>query len=302
MAFRTALFFLAVVSGCGTVHVQYPAGLPRPKIVTIQLYASLVHDRSTGRDVRRYNGVLAMEAGCLKAAMSAGQAVSVYRGSTSSETESTITFFNDSIDPRRAADETGADAIITGTARLTPRSARVEELTMEAVSPGGRKLAQADFSNGDGAEPFEAGEQTCRELFRGWGPPTLSPAPRAAPRSVYVLGGTNEPGEALRDGCAKSVQSAGLKVIASIASTSAVPRGYQTVWKRLAWETGADSFIATQGAFPLDGAPQVAEALVWLTDASGIVQNGSFFDGAGSVRDPASVGLDLCRKVLAGPR
>jgi hypothetical protein len=155
--------------GCSTVHVTFPAHSTRPKQVVIQLYANVIHDRSTGQDRYDDGRSLIIEAGCLQAAFDAGMKVVSWRMATHFQTEGSVIFKFDSIDPVEVGRTTRADSVISGTAQMTPQSAKVAELRLQAHSgDSGELQAEAALKNDDGADPFDAGQQACAALFRDW--------------------------------------------------------------------------------------------------------------------------------------
>ena len=294
MRLPSLLAVALLAAGCGTVSVKYPGGHARPKLVAIQLYGAKAHNRERHGDIYHYGSSLAIEAGCAKAAFAAGQPMTVHRTGTSAETETTRTFYTDIIEPRRVSVESGADVLISGHARLTP-SLRVESLDLEAQAADGTLVARADFSSDDGAEPFDAGERTCRALFAGWWWQPGVGAPKAPlPHSVFLIGDRNTPrNNEFRDGCTKSLTEAGVALL----PFQHVPRSLGTLWQTLAQASGAEAFIIWTGSAPDDEPRRLSSAIAWRTDASGVVQDVRWYASL-SIADPAPVGRELCRGLL----
>jgi hypothetical protein len=285
---------LALASGCGTVHVEYATGHTQPKLVTVQLYASAVHNKQLGGDALRYDESLGIEAGCAKAALSVGQPMSIWRVGTVTETDATVTYRSDTIVPRIVAERTGADVVMTGRARLTPQSGRVEELTLEAHAPDGTLVARASFASDDGAEPADAGERTCQALFARWGAARGRAHPPRAARSVFLMPhGSTPQGDAFTEGCAKGIADAG----APLVQHKHPFLGPGTIWYQLAQSTDADAFIEVDLSWPLDEPIRISTALVWRLDASGAIEDLRFYSTQ-STSQPAEIGRKLCRDVL----
>jgi hypothetical protein len=107
--------------------------------------------------------------------------------------------------------------------------------------------------------------------------------------------GVSHRGLDLEDGCKHGVEEAGAAMVPSVH----IPGGPGTFWQRAARASGAQAFIVTTFAFPLSDEKAVSAAVVWLTDASGLVRDADLWRGGESLGDPTAVGRDLCRKVLA---
>jgi hypothetical protein len=290
---RLWLLALAAVAGCGTVRVQYPGGTTRPKLVTMQMYTA--SSRGSDGEVPRYSESLQIEAGCLKAAHLAGVDFTVRRSKgISVETDEDVTYLKGNVDARRVANMTGADTIITGMARVTPRSQRVTSLRLEAQAPNGTVLAIAEYANLDGVDAMEAGDTVCTELFKAWGNQTTRDA-RPLPRTIYIPGNPkNERSARFRQGCEAAVAEAGLQVLPHVV----LERGPGTLWQRLGAATAAEGYLLWDYSVPLSDPLTLQTAIVWLTDARGVLLGTRIFRPGMLAGEPGAVGNALCKSVF----
>src|SRR5262249_7995962 len=162
-------------------------------------------------------------AGCVRAAHRAGLELTVQHEKASVETDANLSYVHGSVDAAKVAAESGADAILTGVARLSARG-EVERLKLEVRSAQNVLLATAEARRDDGFDPLEAGDRLCTELFRGWGPAVAKSA-RANPKSVYILGiPKTERSARFRHGCEVAASESGVTLVSPLP----LPRGEGT--------------------------------------------------------------------------
>jgi hypothetical protein len=253
----------------------------------MQLYASAASVRA--KVVHQYSVSLEIEAGCMKAMRDGGQPITVFRSKIADETATTVTFREDTIVPSRVAHESGADAVIIGMASLTPRERRVEKLHLDVHDGLGAVTAVADYSNSDGAEPFEAGETACRELLRSMGG-GRAVAVAQRPESLLIAGGAAP----LRAGCGRGVLEAGKRLVPGERALA----GPGSQWNRLAKQSGADGFIVNDFSYPIDNEEHILIAVAWLLDQNGVVLEHRIFRAGTLPGKPDEVGRQLCRELL----
>jgi hypothetical protein len=260
-------------SGCASVHVEYNRRIV-PKLVNLQMLASVSTLR--GETHHDSGSALAAEAGCMRAALAAGQPVSAVHMSNQSETPTTLVFRQE-VDSRQVARASGADAILVGKSELSVPSLRMTELKLEVRGANDEMWAEAHYSNSDGADPIDAGEEACAALFRGWGPRAAAkPAALAGP--VYIEEIDDMFNAAFQRGCAEGAQAGGANLVNRASD--------------------AKHLLSVRFSHIYNQQYDVTAALVVRTDEMSVVQSYQIYYGDGGAQNMQDVARKLCRAVV----